>query len=188
MSTVSSPPTIMLAAIVKVIEKRERIVESLHAKEAEQEEAMDAMDAARERAEAFGCVGKAPPEAKALLVVAEQLYVDKAAEKMELLFKLMDCDDELSVACAAAGMRESEAFAHYFGSVVESTPETRAMVAWTANAEDEAAAAAGGGEDTKKEASSDASEEDASEEDADEDTKKEEEPRAKRARWSYGSD
>ncbi len=152
---------------------------------------MDAMDAATERAEAFGCVGKAPPEAKALLVAAEQLYADKATEKMQLLFKLMDGDDELSVACAAAGMRESEAFAHYFGSVVESTPETRAMVAWTANAEDEAAAAAAAGEDTKKEASSDASEEDAesaSEEDADEDTKKEEEPRAKRARWSYGSD
>ena len=134
MSTVSSSAA-KLAAIVKVIEKHKSIVESAHAKEAEQEEAMDAMDAARERAEAFGCVGKAPPEAKALLVVAEQLYVDKAAEKMELLFKLMDCDDELSVACAAAGMRESEAFAHYFGSVVESTPETRHMVARTAKAE-----------------------------------------------------
>jgi len=192
MSTVSSPTIIMLAAIVNVIEKHKSIVESLHAKEAEQEEAMDAMDAARERAEAFGCVGKAPPEAKALLVVAEQLYADKATEKMQLLFKLMDGDDELSVACAAAGMRESEAFAHYFGSVVESTPETRAMVAWTAKAEDEAAAAAAAGEDTKKEASSDA--ESASEdaesasEDADEDTKKEEEPRAKRPRWYYGSD
>ena len=187
MSTVSSSAA-KLAAIVKVMEKRQSIEESLHAKEAEQEEAMDAMDAARERAEAFGCVGKAPPEAQALLVAAEQLYVDKAAEKMEKFFELMDGDDELSVACAAAGMRESEAFAHYYGSVVESTPETRAMVARTAKAEeDEAEAAAAAAEDdTKKEEP-----EDEEAESADEDTTKKEEPRAKRPRWyyyDYGSD
>ena len=130
MSTVSSSAA-KLAAVVKVIEKRQIIVESLHAKEAKQEEAMDAMDAARERAEA----PEAGAAAEALLVVAEKLYVDTAAEKMDLLLDLMDDDDELSVACAAAGMRESEAFAHYFGSVVESTPETRHMVARTAKAE-----------------------------------------------------
>ena len=135
MSTVSSP-AMMLEAAVKAIEKYNAIEASLMKKTAEKEETRGAMDDARARVE------EEADEAR--LVEAEKLYADAASNEMEMFEEFFEAKEALSVAFAAAGMRGSEVFAHYYGSVVPSTAETKEMVARTVleeEAADETAAA-----------------------------------------------
>ena len=144
MSTVSSSPAKMLEAAVKAIEKYNAIEASLMKKTAEKEEPRGAMDDARARVEEEADEGGDVAAAEALLVEAEKLYADAASNEMEMFEEFFEAKEALSVAFAAAGMRGSEVFAHYYGSVVPSTPKTKEMVARTVleeEAADETAAA-----------------------------------------------
>ena len=124
MSTVSRPTIMMmLEAAVKAIERYNAIEASLMKKTAEKEETRGAMDDARARVEE-----EADEGAEALLVEAEKLYADAASNEMKMFEEFFEAKEALSVAFAAAGMRGSEVFAHYYGSVVPSTPKTKEMV------------------------------------------------------------
>ena len=142
MSTVSSSrssPAKKLEAAVKAIERYNAIEASLMKTSAEKEETRGAMDDARARVEEEADDVAA---AEALLVEAEKLYADAASNEMEMFEEFFEAKEALSVAFAAAGMRGSEVFAHYYGSVVPSTAETKEMVARTVLEEEAAEKAA----------------------------------------------
>ena len=177
MSTVSSSmssPAKKLEAAVKAIERYNAIEASLMKKTAEKEETRGAMDDARARVEE----GEAD-DAAALLVEAEKLHADAASNEMEMFEEFFEASEALIVAFAAAGMRGSEVFAHYYGSVVPSTAETKEMVARTVLEEDAAEKAAV--EAAAEAAAAEAAAETAAAEGAAEDAEYDERP-AKRSR------
>jgi hypothetical protein len=95
------------------------------------------MDAARERIRTLGIEGDCAA-ADALIDEVDKRYVDAMLEAMDMFQESVEAEREMKAVFVAAGMRGSEAFAHYYGSVVDSTPETEAMVARMVAEEEEA--------------------------------------------------
>ena len=136
MSTFSGKKA-MLEIAVKAIEKYNASEALLMKRTEEEAEALRAMDGARERIRTLGIEGDCAA-ADALMEGVDKRYDDAMLETIEVFQESADVEREMKAAFVAAGMRGSEAFAHYYGSVVDSTAETRAMVARMMAEEEEA--------------------------------------------------
>ena len=136
MSTFSSSKARLEAAVNAI--QWYNAIEGLLTKRTEEEaEALRAMDGARERIRTLGIEGDCAA-ADALIDEVDKRYVDAMLETMEQFQAFVEAQREMKAVFVAAGMRGSEAFAHYYGSVIDSTPETKAMVARMVAEEEEA--------------------------------------------------
>ena len=110
MSTVKSSPA-KLEAAEKAMEKYKSIIQAMHAKTAEEEEAMRAMDDTMERVKTLGIEGDCAA-AEALIVEAEKRYFDAILETTTLFEESLKAQWAMRVACAVAGPK---VYGHYYG-------------------------------------------------------------------------